>query len=181
MHNGHNNGVDAHDLTLLIEFHGNLGLAVGTQQIIAFHTLGQPVGKGAGQRHRQWHQLRRLSASAAKHHALVACAANLIVGAHSDIGRLGMDLAQHLDGIGAEAGICMGIADGSDDLTGDSLVVHLSGGGDLTADHAKISGDHDLAGHTGVRILRQASIQDGIGDGICHLVGVAAGNTFRGK
>ena len=49
----------------------------------------------------------------------------------------------------------------------------------LTVNNAEVSGDHCFASHTGVGILRQASIQNRIRNRICHLVRVARINFFK--
>ena len=60
---------------------GDLGLAVGPQvvQLAALADLGQPARHAVGQRDGQRHQLRRLAAGEAEHHALVAGAELLAV------------------------------------------------------------------------------------------------------
>ena len=181
MHHRHHNGIDAHHISLFIKLHRDLGLAVRTQQVIACHALGQTVGKRSCQRHRQRHQLRRLGTGTAEHHTLVTGTAHLVIGAHSNIRRLGMYLTKDLHSVSAETGALVGITDFTDHLTGNALIVHHSLGGDLTADQAEVGGDSDLAGHTGVGVLGKAGVQDRIGNGIRHLVGVTAGDTLRCK
>ena len=92
-----------------------------------------------------------------------------------------MDAALDLHSIGIETVTLPGVADGTDGLPGNGIIIHLGLGGDLTADQAEVGGDHGLAGHTGAGVLGQAGIQNGIGNGVGNLVGVAIGNTFRGK
>ena len=50
-----------------------------------------------------------------------------------------------------------------------------------TLDGHEAGGADGLAGYTGTGVLCQAGIQDGIGNGVSHLVGMAVGNTFGGK
>ena len=92
-----------------------------------------------------------------------------------------MDADDDLTAVGVEAVAGVNVADGADGLPGHGLVIDLGGGGDLAADQAEVGGDHGLTGHTGAGILLEAGVQDGIGNGICHLVGMAVGNTFGSK
>ena len=71
---GDHHGVHAGGLAVFVILHGDLGLAVGTQigqQTLLAHVgqaLGHLVCKGDG----QGHQLGRLVAGVAEHHALIA-------------------------------------------------------------------------------------------------------------
>ena len=77
---GDHDRVHAHRAVALV-LHGHLGLAVRAQvvQLAALAHLGQPAGHAVGQRDGQGHELRRLAAGEAEHHALVA-GAGLVVG-----------------------------------------------------------------------------------------------------
>ena len=174
-------GFDADNLACLVVLNGDLGLAVGAQQVVGVDALGQTVGQGTGQSHGQGHQLGSLGAGTAEHHALIACAANFVVGAQRDISGLGVDAALDLHGVGVEAVAGVDVADVADRLTGNSSVVHFSLGGDLTADQAEVGGDHGLAGNTGTGVLCQTCVQDSVRNGVGDLVGMAVGNTFRSK
>ena len=181
VHDRNHHGFNAHHLIVLVILRRHLGLAVGTEQVVAADAGGEPVGKSPGHGGRQGHQLLGLGAGTAEHHALVSCAAYLVVGAQGNVGRLGMNPALDFHGIGIKAALRVHIADFPDHLPGYRRVVHLGTGGNLAADEAEVGGDHGFAGYPGIRVLGKAGIQDGIGDGVCHLVRVAAGNTFRGK
>ena len=181
VHHGHHHGLNAHHLVILVVLRRHLGFAVGTEQVVAADAGSQPVGQGPGHGGRQGHQLLGLGAGTAEHHALVSGAAYLVIGAQGDVGRLGVNPALDFHGVGVKAALRVHIADFPDHLPGNGRIVHLGRGGNLAADEAEVGGDHGFAGYPGVGVLSQAGIQDGIGDSVCHLVRVAAGNTFRGK
>ena len=90
-------------------------------------------------------------------------------------------LAQDLYRIRIEAVTGDGIANLADHFPGDCRIVHHGLGGDLAADQTEVGSNRGLTGHTGAGVLGQAGIQNGIGNGICHLIGVAAGNTLGSK
>ena len=181
MHDGDDHGVDSHHVALLVEFHRDLGLSVGAEQVGLVDALGQAAAQGAAEGCGQGHQLRRLGAGAAEHHALIARAADLVVGSQRNIGGLGVDAALNFHRVGVEAVAGVDIADLPDGLPGNGSVVNGSFRGDLAADDAEIRGDHSLAGHAGMGVLRKAGVQNGVGDGVRYFVRVSVGDTFRGK
>ena len=181
VHDGHHHGLDALHIALLVKLHADLGLAVRPQQVILPDALRQPIAQGPAQGGRQRHQLRSLGAGSAEHHALVSGAAYGIVGAQGNVRGLGMDAALDLHRVGIEAVLRPGVANGPDGLPGNGSIVYQGLGGDLPADQAEVGGDHGLTGHPGGRILTEAFVQDGIGDGVRHLVRVAHRDAFRGK
>ena len=79
---GDHDGADALGHAALV-LDGDLGLAVGPQvvQLAALAHLGQAARHAVGQGDGQRHQLRRLAAGEAEHHALVA-RAQLLAGPH---------------------------------------------------------------------------------------------------
>ena len=147
----------------------------------AVSTLSQTIAQGAGQSYGQRHQLGSLGAGTAEHHTLVTGTANLVVGAQSDVCRLGMDTALDLNTVGIKAVTGINIADLTDGFPGNRCVINHGLGGDLTADDAEVGGDHGFTGHAGTGVLLEACVQDGVRDGVGNLVGVAVGYTFRGK
>ena len=181
VHDGDDHGVDSHHVALLVEFHRDLGLSVGAKQVRLVDALGQAAAKGAAEGGRQGHQFRGLGAGAAEHHALIARAADLVVGPQRNIGGLGVDAALNFHRVGVKAVAGIDIADLPDGLTGNGGVVNGSFRGDLAADDAEIRGDHGLTGHAGMGVLRKAGVQNGVGDGVRYFVRVSVGDTFRGK
>ncbi len=179
---------------VLVILHGDLALAVGPHighlrrpcgpRPCAAHLLGQGQGQG--------HQLRRLVAGVAEHHALVTGAvAQLAVGAllvlqgfvhaHGDVGGLLVDGGDHGAGVAVKAVLAPVIADVPDHLPGDVGDVHIAAGGDL-AHHVDQSGaGRGLTGHAAQGILRQDGVQDGVGDLVADLVGMPLGDGFGSK
>ena len=145
------------------------------------NALGQSAAKRPAQGGGQGHELRGLGTGTAEHHSLISRAAHLVVGAQGNVRGLGVNPAFHLNAVRVKAVSGIDIADFPDGIPSHLGVVHLGFGGDLAADNTEIRGDHGLAGHPGAGILRQAGVQDGIGDGVGNLVRVAVGYTFRGK
>ena len=58
------------------------------------------------------------------------------------------------------------------DLPGNLGDVYIAGGGKLPHDVDKAGGGGGFASYPGVRVLRQNSVQDGVGDLVTNLVGV---------
>ena len=178
VHNGNNHRVDSKDISLGIVFHGNLGFAIRTKQRIVLDLLGQTAAESTSQSNGQRHQFRRLITSAAEHHALITGAAHIIIGAKGNIGRLGVNPALDLHRIRIKFILRMNIADSADCFSGNLGIINLCFCGDFPADEAEICGDHGFAGNAGSAVLRQARIENRIGDGIRNLVGMTTGNTF---
>ena len=82
------------DGAVALVLHRHLALAVGAQVIqqAALAHLGQAAGQLVGQADGQGHPLGGLVAGIAEHHALVAGAAHLVVGAQGDVGALAVDV-----------------------------------------------------------------------------------------
>ena len=181
VHNGHYYGINANHIASFIILYANLRFAIGTQQIVGMDALGQAIAQCTGQCCRQGHQLGSLGTSAAKHHTLIACATDLVIGAQRDICRLGVNAALNFYAIGIKSIASINIADLADCLASNLGIIHCSLGGNFATNQAKVCGNHGLAGNARSGILRQAGIQNCIGDRIRHLVRMAVGNTFRCK
>ena len=124
--------------------------------------MGQADGHG--------HQLRGLIAGIAKHHALVACTADLIVGAEGDIGALAVHIGDDGAGVGVKAELGAGVAE-----------IDITVGGDLAHDVDHAGRGTGLAGHAGLGVVGQDLVEDGIGDLIADLVGMSLGNGLGSK
>ena len=72
------------------------------------------------------------------------------------------------------------VADVGDDGAGDSRAVDVVLGGDLAHDQDEAGRRDDLAGAVGVRVVGDDVVQDGVGDLVADLVGVALGHAFAG-
>ena len=178
---GNDDGVDAGGLAVLIVFDGHLALAVGAQirQLAGLANRGQLAAELVGQRDGRGHQLGSFVRGVAEHHALVAGAAR--VHALRDVARLLVDGRYHGAGVGVEAVESVVVADGGDDAANQTLEIDVGLGGDLAGNDHQSGGRQRLGGDAAVRVLLQAGIENGVGDLIGNLVGVAFGNGFRGK
>ncbi len=152
--------------------HSDLALAVGPQvvhQLVLAH-LGEPLGQLVGQGDGQGHQLLRLPAGVAEHHALVPRAVvqavvqpallglQGLVHAQSDVGGLLVNVGDDSAGVAVKAVLGPVVADVPDHLPGDFGDVHIAGGGDLPHDMDQAGGHRRLAGHPGVGVL----LDDGV-------------------
>ena len=119
------------------------------------------------------HQRVGFIASIAKHQALVASA--LIFGlatinALSDVRRLRADHVHHRAGAAIETDVGAVVANFDNLIADDFFVIDDGGGGDFTGDQSNACFDNSLAGHTGLRVLRQDGVEQSVGDLICKLV-----------
>ena len=171
------------DRTTVLVLHRDLALSVGTQvrQGAVLADLGQALGQLMGQADGQGHQFGRLVAGIAEHHALVARAGNVVVGAQRNIRALAVDVGDHTAGISVKTILGTVITDVPDDLARNGLNIHVATGGDLTHDVDQAGGADRLAGNAGAGVLFQNGIQDGIGDLVADLIGMALGNGFGRK
>ena len=190
---GDDDGADAlRDAALVLD--RDLGLAVGPEvrQLAGLADLGQPAGHPVGQRDRQRHQLGGLAAGEAEHHPLVAGAelerrrgvvADLErrVDALGDVGRLLLDRDQRAAGQVVEAVVGPRVADVTDGVADDRLDVDVGRRRDLAEDHHQAGRRGGLARDPGVRILADDRVQDGVGDLVAHLVGMAFGDRLGGE
>ena len=191
---GQHHGVHADRLAAVVVLHGDLGLAVGTQivhQTLLAH-IGQALGHLVCDRDGQRHQLRRLVAGVAEHHALVAGAVIqlalalglglvALVHAQRDIAGLLVDVGDDGAGIAVEAVLGAVVADVQHHLTGDLGNVHIAAGGDLTHNVDEAGGGAGLAGHAAIGVLLKNRVQHRVGDLVADLIGMPLGNGFRSK
>ncbi len=175
---------------------GDLGLAVRAQvgQHAGLAHLGEPAGQPVGQRDRQRQQLGGVGVGVAEHQALVAGAlagdlvlggldAALVGGVHAlgDVGGLRADRHVHA-ARGAVEALGRGVVADLEDLVpherGD---VDVGAGGDL-AGHVHLTGGHQrLHRDPAARVLRQQRVEDGVADGVAHLVRVTLGHRLAGE
>ena len=176
---GNDHRVDAHGLAVVV-LHGDLALAVRAQVIqraVLAH-LGQALGQLMGQADGQRHQLGRLVAGVAEHHALVARTGHVVVGAQRNVGTLAVDVGDDAAGVAVKAVLGAVIADGADDLARRAGDVHVAVGRDLAHDVDKTGGAGRLAGNAGAGVLRQDGVEDGVGDLVADFVGMPLGDGF---
>jgi hypothetical protein len=176
---GHHDGVDGHRLVVDV-LHRELALGVRAQPgqaAVAAH-LGLALHDAVGVVDRHRHQLRRLVAGVAEHQALVAGAlleveALAFVHALGDVGRLAVDGGEHGAGLVVEADVGVVVADALDGVLGDLAVVDVRLGGDLAGDDDEAGGHQRLAGDAGMLVDGQDGVEDGIGNLVGDLVGMA--------
>ena len=140
----------------------------------------------------QGHQLGRLVAGVAEHHALIAGAVvQLVVAgflgfqglvhAQGDVAGLLVDVGDDGAGVAVEAIGGVVVADIADHLAGDLGDVHIAGGGDLAHDVDQARGSGGLAGHAAIGILLENGVQNGVADLVADLIGMSLGNGFGSK
>ena len=180
---GNDHSIHTHGLVVLVVLHSDLTLAVRTQivHLAVLAHLGQALCQLVSQTDGHGHQLRGLIAGIAEHHALIACTAHLIVGAQCDVGALAVDIGDDGTGVGVKAELCAGVADICHHLADDLLEIDIAVGGDLAHDVDKAGGCAGLAGHTGIGVVGQDLVQNGIRDLVADLVGMSFGDGLRSK
>ena len=180
---GDDDGVDAHGAAVFVVLHGDLGLAVGPQIVhqALLADLGQALGQLVAQGDGQGHQLRGLVAGVAEHHALVAGAAHLVVGAQGDVGGLLVDAGDDAAGVAVEAVLGPVIADVPHHVPDDLGDVHIALGADLAHHVDKAGGHGGLAGHAAVGVVFQDGVQHRVGDLVADLIGMSLGDGLGSK
>ena len=174
---------NGHRAVVLVH-HGDLRLGVGAQprgELSGLANLGELPAQAVGEHDRRGHELRRLVARVAEHQALVTgtllrlllALGRLGVDALGDVGRLLGDVHVHHHLVGVEHIVVVHIADFANGLAGQLHVVELGLGGDLTADHGDVGLHVGFTGDAAELVLRKAGVQDGIGDRVGDLVGMA--------
>ena len=176
-------------------FHRDLRFAVRAEvgEFPALADLGQPAGELVRQRDGQRHQLRRLIAGKAEHHALVARAGAVVlllravlrfegrVNAERNIRRLHVDGRDHAAGAAVEAIGGIVVANVVDNLPHNGGNIHITFRGDLSHDMHQAGGGRHLARHMRLGIFFQNRVEDGVGDLIADLVGMAFRDGLRGE
>src|ERR1700722_9649225 len=147
------------------------------------------VGNQAmSENNRQWHERWSLIASKTEHQTLIPCSTG--IDTLSDVGTLGMNPAIHLAGIGGKTdllallGVFRHVANLPDHLAHqlvNGFASERSLGRDFSGNDREIGSDQGFARHATEGIVRQAEVEDSIGDLIGHLVGMAHGYGFAGK
>ena len=190
---GNNDGIDANRFAIHI-FHGNLGLAIGTQvgQGAVFAYFGQAQSQLVSQVSRHGHVAVGFVGGIAKHHALVTGASlflgsfaflglQSLVHAHRDITGLLVDGNQHAAGVAVKAVFSAVIADIDNGLAGNAGDVHIALGGNFTKDMDLAGGHNGFAGYTTLGVFLEDGVQDSIGNLVGDFIRMAFGYGFRGK
>ena len=184
-------GVHAYGLVVLVVFDGHLGLGVGAEplDLALFAEFLDLFHELVGEADRERHQFRRLVHGVAEHHALVAgtllvvflAVGSLGVNALGDVGGLLVHRDEHGAALVVELQVRVHVADVLDGVAGDFLEIDVRLGGDFAGNHDEARVHERLAGHAALRVLREAGVEDGIGNLVGDLVGVALGHGFGGK
>ena len=173
--------IHPHRLVVRVILHRHLALAVrpqvGHQSVLA--NLAQLMRQLMRQRDRRRHQLRRLVRRIPEHHSLVACATRIHT--HGDIARLLVDRRDHRAGIRVESIQSIVIPDRRDRSAYQALEVHIGLRRNLAGDHYQSGAGQRLARHTAVGILRQAGIENRIGNLVGNLIRMPFGYRLTGK
>ena len=125
---------------------------------------------------RNGHQVLRLVGGIAEHHTLVACTLLVLIAiiyTAVDILTLLMDGSQDTTGITIKLVFGLGIANSLNGVTSNGLQVDIHLTAYLTHDDYLTCCYKRLTGHTGVLVVSQELVQDGITYLIGHLIGMA--------
>ena len=175
--------VHAHGIAVLVILHRHLGLAVRPQiihQLLLAH-LGQASRHLMGQGNGQGHLFGRLVAGVAEHHALIARAADLVVGAQGDVAGLLVDVDKDAAGVAVKAVLRPIIADLADDLAGNLLDIDIAVRADLTHDVHEARRGRRLAGDAPVGILLEDGVQHRIGNLVADFIRMPLGDRLGSK
>ncbi|KAL4273017.1 hypothetical protein GQ457_13G023280 [Hibiscus cannabinus] len=189
---GDEDGVDTngnHGAFIVVILDGDLSLAVGSEPRAGpvFADVGEASTELGGQNVAEGHQFRSLVGGVAKHMALVTGAdllgtlTEMTMDTLSDIRALLLDINQHSAVVGIETDISGCETDVPAGVPDDLLVIHIGFCSDFTKDHHHVGLGAGLASDLAVGILRQAGVEDRIGDLIAELVGMSLVNRLRGK
>ena len=161
--------------------------------------LGEAACQLVRQADRRRHQLRRLVAGEADHHALVAGADRVQLGvgeraggeavavldrgahAHVDVRALLADRGDDAAGAVVEAVARIGVASLADRLAHDLGNIDPGGGGDLAGDEDQAGGRRRLAGHARQRVVTQHRVEHAVADLVAQLVGMPLGHALAGE
>src|ERR1043165_8879162 len=135
---------------------------------------------------REGHQLGRLVAGVAEHHALIARALLLVQSfafgdALGDVGRLSLDGRDDRAGVAVEASGGVGIANVAHDIAHDFVVADSFFAGDLAGDDDHAGLRQGLAGNAAVGIAVEMRVEYRIGDLVAHLVRMPFGDRLRSE
>ena len=183
MLSGNHHCVDSDRLSCFVILDRYLRFAVGKDvgEGAIFSLLCEAIRHSVCQRNRQGHQIVGLVAGITEHHALVSCAANLIVGSHRNVGALLINGGEHRAGVTIEA--CFGavVADVLQRLSDDAGNVDVALGCDLAHDYDHAGRAAGLTGDSSIGILTHDLVEDCVGDLVTHLVGVSLCDRFRSE
>ena len=181
---GQHDGVDRMRLAVDIT-HGDLRLRIRTQpgQTAVAAQIRLTLDQTVRQVDRQRHQFRRFVARVAEHQALVAGALIEVVvvravHALGDVRRLLVVRDEHRAAAVVDAVVGVVVADALDRVARDLDVIDVGGGGDFTCQHDETGVAQRFGSDARVFVLSQDGVENGVGDLIRDLVGMAFGDGF---
>ena len=177
-------GVDAHrGMGGVVVLHGELALGVRTEVGHQFRGVVADVGEdfqhAVRQVQRQRHEVFRVAAGVAEHHALVAGTLLFRGRAHhalTDVAALAVEEVHDLDARGIEEVFGLAVADAADHAADHTFHVDLRRGEDFAHHDHAAGGAERFTGHLGFGILCEVGVEDGVADLVGHLVGMTFGN-----
>mmetsp|Transcript_15011 Transcript_15011/g.27022 ORF Transcript_15011/g.27022 Transcript_15011/m.27022 type:complete len:355 (-) Transcript_15011:97-1161(-) len=175
-------------LSTLDVFDDDLGLAVRTNPLkdsLLAH-VGQALAELGGEHVSERHQrLLVFISSVAEHMSLVSSSDFVLflvdVDALGDVRGLRLDGDEDGAGSVVEAFLLIVVANLLEGFADDLLVVHGSLGGDFSEDHDHAGLGAGFARNLRVRVACQARVEDGVGDLVADLVGVALVDGLGGE
>ena len=175
----HHDGLHPQGRVIIGVLNRDLALAVRTQiaHLVALPAqLGEHLEQAMAQIERQRHVVVRLPAGVTEHHPLVT--GPLFLGSRPldplvDVGALLVDGAQDATARGIEHVLTLGVADAPDAFPGNLLDIEVGLALDLTGEHDLSRGHQRLTRHLGLGVKREEVVNQGIGNLVGHLVGVA--------
>lgn len=177
----HNHGVHTdgdNGAVVVLVLNSDLGLGIGAQPGERAVTAGSRHGSVelVGELEGEGEELRGLVSGITEHDTLVTSTelleGLLVMQALGDIGRLLLNGNKQVEGLVVETLLRVVIANISDGVADNLLVVELGLGGDFAKDHDHTSLGGGLASDLGQGILGQAGIENSIRDLVSDLVGV---------
>lgn len=187
---GDNNGVntEGNDSTVVVcVLDGDLSLGVGPEpgERAVVAGIGHGLVKLVGELDGEGKVLGSLVGGISEHDTLVTgtelLESLLVVKTLGNIGALLLNGNEDVASLVVEALLGRVVANLLDGVTDDLLVVDLGLGGDLTEDHDHAGLGGSLASDLGERVLLEAGVEDGIGDLVSDLVGVALADGLGGE
>ena len=184
---GDDDGIDAGGQAVGTVFHGDLALAVRAEpgQLAALTRGGEGAGEVVGVGDGGRHELLRLRAGEAEHHALVASAGRAVVkgvvNAHGDIRGLVAHGDHHVAAVAVEAHLRPVVAGVADGLSGQARDIDLRGRGDLAHDEDHAGRGRRLTRDAAHGVLRQHGVEHAVGDQVAKLVGMSLRDGLRGE
>src|SRR5581483_9492094 len=184
---GNDDAGDARGTSVLV-LDGHLRFGVGAEErsFAALSDFREILDQTVRGLDREGHQLGRLVAGVAEHHALIARALLLVQPlAFGDplrnIRRLPLDRGDNGAGVAVEAHFRAGVADLAHDIADDFVVAHSLFARDLARDDDHARFRERLARDAAVGIAFQVRVENGVGNLIAHLVGMSLGDRLRSE